>query len=132
MARKIFVNLSVTDLPATMAFWRALGFDFNLQYTDETAACLVISDDIFAMLLTRPKFAEFSHKALVDSHKSAEVLIALSVETRADVDRIVEGAAAHGGKLHGEAKDHGFMYYRAMEDQDGHIWEITYFPEQPA
>ena len=132
MARKIFVNLPVADLPRSMAFWRALGFDFNPDYTDETAACLVISEDIFAMIMTREKFGDFALKPVVDAHVSSEVLIAFSVETRADVDRIADAALANGGKQPREAQDHGFMYYRPIEDPDGHIWEFTCFPEQPA
>ena len=132
MARKIFVNLPVADLPRSMAFWRALGFDFNPDYPDETAACLVISEDIFAMIMTREKFGDFALKPVVDAHVSSEVLIAFSVETRADVDRIADAALANGGKQPRDAQDHGFMYYRPMEDLDGHICEVACFPEQPA
>ncbi len=132
MPRQIFVNLPVSDLQRSMAFWRALGFDFNLDYTDESAACLVISDTIFAMLMTRSKFSDFALKPVVDAHVSSEVVLAFSVETRADVDRIADAVTGLGGKLHREPQDHGFMYYRAIEDPDGHIWEVTCFPEQAA
>jgi len=124
----IFVNLPVADLPRAMAFWRALGFDFNAEYTDETAACLVLSDTIFAMLLTHDKFRGFAGAEVADTAKAREVLVALSVDTREDVDRIAGTAAAQGGGAHGEPMDHGFMYYRAFTDPDGHIWELTHFP----
>lgn len=130
MARQIFVNLPVNDLPRSMAFWRALGFDFNLDYTDETAACLVISDTIFAMLMTRTKFGDFALKPVADAHVSSEVIIAFSVESRADVDRIADAALANGGKQQREAQDHGSMYYRPIEDPDGHTWEVMCFMGQ--
>lgn len=132
MPRMIFVNLPVADLPGAMAFWRALGFEFNLQYTDETAACLVLSDTIFAMLLTHDKFCGFARAEVADALKAREVLIALTVDSREDVDRIAAAAVAQGGGAHGEPMDHGFMYYRAFADLDGHVWELTHFPPQPA
>lgn len=130
MPRMIFVNLPVADLPASMAFWRALGFDFNLDYTDETAACLVFSDTIFAMLLTHDKFRGFAQREPADTATHREALMALSMDSREDVDRIVETAVQHGGAAHGEAQDHGFMYYRPFTDLDGHVWELTHFPGQ--
>jgi predicted lactoylglutathione lyase len=130
MRRKIFVNLPVADLKASMAFWRALGFDFNLDYTDDTAACLVLSETAFAMLLTRDKFQDFAGVAPVDTAQAREVMVALQIDSRAAVDRLAETAAKEGGALHGAAKDHGFMYYRAFTDPDGHIWELTHFPGQ--
>jgi predicted lactoylglutathione lyase len=132
MRRKIFVNLPVADLKASMAFWRALGFDFNLDYTDDTAACLVISEEIFAMLLTHERFRGFAKADPADTGKAREVLIALSLESRADVDRIADTAEASGGAAHGEAQDHGFMYYRPIADPDGHVWELTHFPAEAA
>jgi len=128
MPRMIFVNLPVADLPKSMAFWRALGFDFNLDYTDETAACLVLSDTIFAMLLTHDKFRGFARREPADTATHREALIALTMDSREDVDRTVEAALAHGGAAHGEAVDHGFMYYRPLADPDGHVWELTHFP----
>lgn len=127
----IFVNLAVADLPASMAFWRALGFDFNLDYTDETAACLVFSDTIFAMIMTHDKFRGFAQREPADTKTHREALMALSMDSREYVDRIVEAAIQHGGAAHGEAVDHGFMYYRPFTDLDGHVWELTYFPAQP-
>ncbi|WP_159715613.1 VOC family protein [Geminicoccus flavidas] len=126
MATKIFVNLPVKDLDQSMVFFRGLGFDFNPQFTDETAACMVIADDIFVMLLTEPKFSEFTPKQICDTHTSTEVLIALSRDSREAVDRIVAAAVAGGGSTYREPKDHGFMYYHAFSDLDGHNWEVIY------
>jgi predicted lactoylglutathione lyase len=124
MPTKIFVNLPVKDLDRSMEFFKKLGFSFNPQFTDETAACMVISDDIYAMLLTHKKFGEFTKKTIADATKTTEVLIALSRESRAEVDSLADAALAAGGKAAREPKDHGFMYERAVEDPDGHIWEI--------
>ena len=128
MNRMIFINLPVADLPRAMAFWRGLGFEFNLDYTDETAACLVLSDTAFAMLLTHEKFRGFAQAEVADTAKAREVLLALTVDTRDDVDRLADLAVAQGGAAQGEPQDHGFMYYRAFSDPDGHIWELTHFP----
>jgi predicted lactoylglutathione lyase len=130
MPKMIFVNLPVADLPRSMAFWRALGFDFNLDYTDDTAACLVLSDTMFSMLLTHRKFQGFARVPPADAAKARGVMVAVSVESRDEVDRIADAAAANGGAAHGEPQDHGFMYYRAFTDPDGHIWEMTHFPAQ--
>lgn len=124
MPKQIFVNLPVKNLDKSMAFFKALGFKFNAQFTDKTAACMVISDTIFAMLLTHAKFKEFTKKPIADAKKSTEVLIALSVDSKAHVKRYVEKAMAAGGKQARPAKDHGFMVEHAFEDLDGHIWEV--------
>lgn len=133
MARQIFVNLPVEDLGRTMGFWKALGFDFNMQYTNEKAASLVIDENIFAMLLTKPFFATFTQKEIVDATRATEVLICLSCNSRAEVDELVAKAVAAGGKMAREAKDHGFMYEHAFEDLDGHVWELVYMePSSPS
>jgi hypothetical protein len=119
----IFVNLPVKDLAKSMDFFKALGFSFNPQFSDETGACMVISDTIFAMLLTHQKFAGFSPKPIADTDKTTEVLIALSRDDRAAVDAIVTAALAAGGSTFSEPQDHGFMYGRAFRDLDGHVWE---------
>jgi predicted lactoylglutathione lyase len=119
----IFVNLPVKDLAKSMAFFEALGFSFNPQFSDETGACMVISDTIFAMLLSHEKFAGFSPKPIADTDKTTEVLIALSRDDREAVDAIVEAALAAGGSTFSEPQDHGFMYGRAFRDLDGHVWE---------
>ncbi|HEV7335234.1 MAG TPA: VOC family protein [Bosea sp. (in: a-proteobacteria)] len=123
MPQMIFVNLPVKDLAKSMDFFKALGFSFNPQFSDETGACMVISDTIFAMLLTHQKFAGFSPKPIADTDKTTEVLIALSRDDRAAVDAIVTAALAAGGSTFSEPQDHGFMYGRAFRDLDGHVWE---------
>jgi len=126
MPQMIFVNLPVKDLPKSMAFFEALGFSFNPQFTDETAACMVISETIFAMLLTREKFADYSPKPIADTSQSLEVLIALSRENREAVDAIVKAALAAGGTTYSEPKDYGFMYAHGFQDLDGHVWEVMW------
>ena len=120
MATKIFVNLPVKDLPRSMAFFAALGFTFNKQFTDDTAACMVISDDIYAMLLTHAKFREFTRKEIADATKVTEVLTCLSADSKADA------ALAAGGTEAREPMDYGVMYGRSFQDPDGHIWEVIW------
>lgn len=126
MARKIFVNLPVKNLKSSMDFFSSLGFTFNPQFTDNTAACMVISEDIYAMLLTHPKFKEFTPNPICDATKSTEALICLSCESRAAVDDTVRKAVAAGGKTYNRPQDHGFMYAHGFQDMDGHIWELIY------
>jgi predicted lactoylglutathione lyase len=124
--RKIFVNLPVKDLEKSMTFFKALGFTFNAQFTDETAACMVISDDIFAMLLTHDKFKQFTPKAIADASLTSEVLTAISAESKDEVNKMVDAALKAGGQKLREPQDHGFMYERSFQDPDGHIWEIMW------
>ena len=126
MSTKIFVNLPVKNLDASKAFFTKLGFTINPQFTDETAACVVISDDIFAMLLTHPKFKQFTTREIADARKTTEVLTCLSCETREKVDQMVETAIKSGGSKHRDPQDHGFMYERSFCDPDGHIWELVW------
>jgi uncharacterized protein len=123
---KIFVNLPVGDLNGSVQFFRNLGFDFNAQFTDETAACMIVSEDIFVMLLTRAKFKEFTPKEICDATKSTEVLVCLSQASRQRVDDLVRKAVAAGGTTYAEPKDYGFMYQHGFQDPDGHIWELIY------
>lgn len=123
MASKIFVNLPVKDLEKSKAFFGKLGYTFNAQFTNENAASMVISDDIYVMLLVEPFFRTFISKEIVDAKKSTEVLIALAFDSRDEVDAMLTKALAAGGQEPREAQDHGFMYSRAFEDPDGHIWE---------
>ncbi len=123
MGRKIFVNLAVRNLDRSVAFYRQLGFSFNPQFTDETATCMIIADDIFAMLLTHEKFAMFTSKPIADAKVTTEVLTALALDSREEVDAMTAAAIAAGGREPRSAQDHGFMYSRAFEDPDGHIWE---------
>ncbi len=126
MATQIFVNLAVKDLPKSKAFFSALGYSFNLQFTNDDAACMVISDTIYTMLLTEPFFKGFTSKELVDAKKSTEAIVCLSAESRAAVDEIVSKAVAAGGRIYNEPQDHGFMYCHGFEDLDGHQWEFAY------
>lgn len=126
MARKIFVNLPVSDLNKSIAFFKNLGFSFNAQFTDETGTCMIISEDIYAMLLTHAKFSTFTMKAICDAKKSTEVLIALTCENREAVNTIVRQAVAAGGSTYNQPQDHGFMYAHGFQDLDGHIWEVFY------
>ena len=125
MSRQIFVNLPVRDLAKSIAFYQAIGADQNLQFSDDTAACMVISDTLFVMLLTHAKWATFTRKPIVDAHRDSEVMLALSSESRAEVDKLTDAAGAAGGKADINPKqDLGFMYGRSFEDVDGHIWEV--------
>jgi uncharacterized protein len=126
MPTKIFVNLPVKDLPKSMEFFRQLGYTFNQQFTDETAACMVISEDIYAMLLTHAKFQEFTPKTICDATKSSEVLIALSCDSSAQVSDLVKRAVAAGGTTYADSKDYGFMFQHGFQDLDGHIWELVW------
>ena len=126
MASKIFVNLPVKDLSQSIEFFTKLGFRFNQQFTDETATCMIVSDDIFVMLLTEERLKTFTPKEICDAKKYTEVLVALSVESRADVGEMVRKAVAAGGTTYNEPQDHGFMYAHGFQDLDGHIWEIFY------
>jgi predicted lactoylglutathione lyase len=124
--QKIFVNLPVKNLKAAIDFFGKLGFKFNPQFTDDTATCMIVSDDIFVMLLTEEKFKTFTPKKICDATKSTEVLLALSVEDRANVDELLRKAVAAGGSTYNNPQDHGFMYQHGFQDLDGHIWEIFY------
>jgi uncharacterized protein len=126
MASKIFVNLPVKNLNKAVEFFTKLGFSFNQQFTDETATCMIVTDDIFVMLLTEPKFKTFTPKEICDTKKYTEVLVALSLENRAKVDEMVRKAVAAGGATYNEPQDHGFMYAHGFQDLDGHIWEVFF------
>ena len=123
MARKLFVNLAVRDLRKSMDFFASLGFTFNKQFTDSNGACLVLGDDNYAMLLTEPFFKTFTKRELCDPARQIEALIALSCESRTEVDELLTKALAAGGTSAAEPQDHGFMYSRAFLDVDGHQWE---------
>ena len=131
MATQIFLNLSVKDLGKSIDFFKNLGFAFNPQFTDETAACMVISADTYVMLLTNAKFKEFTPKEICDATKSTEVLVALSCESRPSVDDFVRKALAAGGSTYNDPKDYGFMYAHGFQDLDGHIWEVFHMESMP-
>jgi uncharacterized protein len=126
MATNIFINLPVKDLKRSMAFFEKLGFKNNPQFTDDTAACMVISDVIYLMILTEAKFKTFTPKPIADAKKSTEVLVALSCASRAKVEELVRTAVAAGGSKYAEPNDHGFMYQHGFQDPDGHIWELIW------
>jgi predicted lactoylglutathione lyase len=127
MPKMIFVNLPVTDLPRATAFYEAVGARKNPQFSDHTAACLVFSETIHAMLLTHDKYRQFTSKPIVDAHRVSEVLICISADSREEVDEMVRQAGAAGGALDPTPKqDFGFMYGRSFEDPDGHIWEVMW------
>lgn len=126
MVKQIFVNLPVHDLQATMEFFGKLGFAFNEQFTDENAACMVIGENLYVMLLTEAFFQTFITKEIADTNKVTEVLNALSVESREEVDEMMDKAVEAGATESREPQDQGFMYSRAFEDLDGHIWEVFY------
>jgi uncharacterized protein len=126
MATKIFVNLPVKNLNRSVEFFTKLGFSFDKQFTDETAACVIVSKNIFVMLLTEEKFQTFTPKEICDAKKYTEVLVALSLESRAKVDQMVAKALAGGGSTYNKPQDHGFMYAHGFQDLDGHIWELVY------
>ena len=126
MATKVFVNLPVINLNKSVDFFTKLGFSFNPQFTDETATCMIVSEDIFVMLLTYEKFKQFTPKEICDSSKSTEVLVAFSSEGRESIDETVRQAVAAGGTTYNEPQDYGFMYAHGFQDPDGHIWELVY------
>jgi len=126
MATQMFVNLPVKDLARSKEFFGKLGFAFNPQFSDENAACMVVSDQNFVMLLTEAYFKQFTPKTIADAKKSTEVLVALSRENREAVTDIVAKAVAAGGSTHADPKDDGFMYQHGFQDLDGHMWEVFY------
>jgi uncharacterized protein len=133
MAKLIFVNLPVIDLDRSIAFYKALGADQNLQFSDSTAACMVLSETIHVMLLTHDKFRQFTPKAIPDAHRTSQVLLCVSADSREDVDEIVAKAASLGARLDPTpVQDFGFMYGRSYEDPDGHIWEVMWMDVQAA
>ena len=131
MSTKIFVNLPVKDLKKSMAFFTAIGFKNNPQFTDDTAACMVISEEIYLMILTEAKFKSFTPKQICDATKNTEVITALSCESRDKVSELVKTAVAAGGSTYSEPKDYGFMYQRSFQDPDGHLWEVFHMSGEP-
>ena len=129
MATKIFVNLPVKDLNRTVEFFTKLGFTFNPQFTDENATCMIIGEDIYVMLLVERFFKTFIKKEICDVAKDAEVIVALSAESREKVDQMMNRVLEAGGKESRDPQDHGWMYGRSFQDIDGHLWEIIYMNE---
>ena len=132
MNPKIFVNLPVADLQRAVEFYQALGFSRNPQFSDEAGACMVLSDAIHVMLLTHPKWQGFTTRPICPLG-SSEVSLALCCDSRAEVDRLVEAGAAHGGTADvNPPEDHGFMVQRTIADPDDHIWEPFWMDQSAA
>lgn len=129
MASKIFLNLAVKDLKKSIDFFTTLGFSFNPQFTDEHATCMIIGENIFAMLVTEQRFKDFTKKEICNAHKNTEVLIAIDAESTEKVDEMVKTAVDAGGSIYMEPQDHGWMYGHSFADLDGHQWEIMYMDE---
>jgi predicted lactoylglutathione lyase len=130
MPSKIFVNLPVKDLKRSMDFFKYLGFTFNMQFTDEKAACLIINDgSIYAMLLTEPMFKTFTKKEIADASKTTEVLIAIDAESREKADELVKKAAEAGGSIYTQPAGQGWMYQHSFADPDGHQWKLLNMDE---
>lgn len=125
-ARKLFVNLAVRDLPKSMEFFSRLGFQFDPKFTDEKAACMIVSDHAYFMLLDEPFFRGFTKKQPCDTSKQNEALLALSCSSRAEVDEMVKKAVAAGGRHAMDPQDHGFMYGWSFYDLDDHHWEVLW------
>jgi uncharacterized protein len=125
MARKIFINLPVKDLSRSVEFFTGLGFTFNAQFTNEQATCMIVSEEAFVMLLVDSYFTTFLKKPISDRTQT-EVLVAISAESRAEVDALVEKALASGATPAKEPQDHGFMCVRSFYDPDGHHWEVVW------
>ncbi len=126
MTTMIFVNLPVKDLSRTMHFFSGLGFSFNKQFTDENAACMIINENAYVMLLVEPFFKGFTPKQLVNAHNETEVLTCISAESKDKVNELVDKAIAQGATETRSAQDHGFMFGRSFNDLDGHIWEVIW------
>ena len=126
MSRMIFVNLPVADLQRSIDFWTALGFTFNPQFTDENATAMEISNDASVMLLTEKFFSTFTKRKVADARQQTEAIMALSAESREEVDRLADRALASGGAASNEPQADEFMYARSFQDPDGHLWEVVY------
>ncbi|MGE6578815.1 VOC family protein [Paenibacillus xylanexedens] len=125
-AKQIFVNLPVQDLKKSIEFFTKVGFEFNANFTDESATCMIIGENIYAMLLVEERFQSFISKKISNAADTTEVIVALSVDSREQVDAIVQAALDAGAKPSNEPQDHGFMYGWSFQDLDDHLWEVSY------
>ena len=125
-SRMTFVNLPVKDLKRAVDFFTALGFTFNQQFTDETATCMIVSEDSLVMLLVESRFKEFTKKAVANAGATTEVIMGISADSREEVDAIVNKALSAGGKPANDPMDHGFMYGWSFQDPDDHLWEVIW------
>jgi predicted lactoylglutathione lyase len=126
---KIFVNLPVKDLGKTVNFFIKLGFKLNPKFTDENATCMIVTEDILVMLLVEKFFKIFTKKEICNTARNTEVIIALSAESKENVDEMINKAVEAGGKESREVQDEGWMYGRGFEDIDGHLWEVVFMNE---
>lgn len=126
MAKKIFINLPVADLKKEMEFYTKIGFTNNPAFTDETAACMVLSEEIYVMLLTHDKFSQFTNKKIIDAKKSIGVINSISVDSQDEVNAMADAALNAGGSEPSSPKDYGFMVQRSFSDPDGNHWEVLY------
>ena len=126
MATKIFINLPVKDLDRSKAFFSALGYNFNPQFTDEKAACMVVSEHIYVMMLVESYFKTFTKKEVGNAHLATQVLLALDAASRDEVQQTITKATELGGSIYAKPQDHGWMYQHSFADLDGHQWEIIY------
>ncbi len=126
MASRIFINLPVKDINASLRFFSQIGFEFDQRFSSPDTLCMVVSEHIYVMLLEQARFKTFTKKPISDAHTHTEVLIALDADSREGVDEMVRKALEAGGALYAEPIDHGFMYSHSFEDLDGHQWEIGY------
>jgi predicted lactoylglutathione lyase len=129
MIKQVFINLPVADLPKSIAFFKALGFSLNPQMSDDTGACIVVSDTMSVMLATHTRFRDFTPKAICDTSTAVEVLLNLSCESREEVDSLVARALAAGGSTYDKPEDLGFMYSHSFVDPDGHGWGIFHMSD---
>ena len=129
-SRLIFVNLPVADVTASKAFFGALGFGFDERFTDDSCACLVVSEQAYVMLIARERFADFTSKPIADATGSTEAIVCVSAESREDVDAFADTSLQAGASQANEPMDHGFMYGRSFNDLDGHLWEVMWMSPQ--
>ena len=132
MSTEVFINLPVADLPRSMDFFAALGFARNPQFTDDSGACIAVSDTVSVMLLTHARSRDFTPKAVCDTSKAVEVLLTLACESREQVDALVARALAAGGSTYDQPEDFGFMYTHSFLDPDGHGWGLVHMSATPA
>ena len=125
-SRLIFVNVPTKDLSASKGFFRSLGFDFDEKFTDDSCACMVVSDQAYVMLLAESRFADFTPKPVADARECTEAILCVSADSREAVDAFADSALAAGGTNANDPMDHGFMYGRSFHDLDGHLWEVMW------
>lgn len=132
MTTQIFVNLPVKDLQRSVAFFTALGYQFDPRFTNDQATCMIVGENIFVMLLVERFFQTFTPKNIVDAASATEVIVCITADSRESVDTLVAKAVAAGGSTPTESKDLGFMYQHGYQDLDGHLWEVFYMDPNPA